>query len=210
VPIRVVLADDHAIVREGLRALLAHADIEIAGEASDGRDAVRLVSKLAPDVTICDYAMPHMTGLEVAREIRLLAPPPRVILLTMHTEDHYVLEALRVGVSGYVLKTEAAADLIRAVHEVARGQVYLSPGISRAVVEACLTKAELPADPLTTQEHRVLVLIAEGKRSKEIAQALGISVKTAESHKSRIMDKLDIHETAGLVRYAIRRGVIEP
>ena len=209
-PLQILLADDHEIVREGLKALLVQQHLDVVGEASDGHEAVRLASELHPTIAIVDYSMPLLNGLEAAREIRGILPPIKTILLTMHTEDQYVLEALRIGVSAYVVKTQAAADLVRAIHEVARGQIYLSPGISRAVVEAYLTKAELPAEPLTAQERRVLLLIAQGKRAKEIAQALGISVKTAESHRSRIMEKLDIHETAGLVRYAIRRGVIEP
>jgi two-component system response regulator NreC len=210
VPLRILLADDHEIVREGLKALLLQQHLDVVGEASDGYEAVRLASELHPTIAIVDYSMPLLNGLEAARELRAVSPPIKTILLTMHTEDQYVLEALRVGVSGYVVKTEAAADLVRAIHEVSRGQIYLSPGISRAVVQAYLTKAELPVDPLTPQERRVLLLIAEGKRAKEIAQILEISVKTAESHRSRIMEKLDIHETAGLVRYAIRHGVIEP
>jgi two-component system, NarL family, response regulator NreC len=210
VPLQILLADDHEIVREGLKALLTKNNFKIAAEAGDGRAAVQLAATTLPDVVVLDYSMPLLNGLEATREIRAMSPTIKIILLTMHTEDQYVLEALRVGVSGYVVKTEASADLVRAIHEVSRGQIYLSPGISRAVVDAYLTKTGLPADPLTAQEHRVLVLIANGKRAKEIAQILGISVKTAESHRTRIMEKLDIHETAGLVRYAIRRGVIEP
>jgi two-component system, NarL family, response regulator NreC len=208
--LQILLADDHEIVREGLRALLVQQNLNVVGEASDGREAVRLAATILPDIAVLDYSMPLLNGLEAAREMRAISPSIKTILLTMHTEDRYVLEALRVGVTGYVVKTEASADLVRAIREVARGQIYLSPGISRAVVDAYLTKTELPADPLTAQERRVLLLIADGKRTKEIAQILGISVKTAESHRSRIMEKLDIHETAGLVRYAIRRGVVEP
>jgi two-component system, NarL family, response regulator NreC len=193
-----------------LKALLVHAHFDVIGEASDGRQAVHLASELRPDIAVFDYSMPLMNGLEAAREIRSVSHITQTILLTVHTEDLYVFEALRAGIRGYVVKTQAAADLIRAIQEVSRGQIYLSPGISSAVVEAFLTKADLPVDPLTAQERRVLLLIAEGKRAKEIAQVLGISVKTAESHRARIMEKLDIHDTAGLVRYAIRRGVIDP
>jgi two-component system response regulator NreC len=210
VPHRIFLADDHEIVRQGLKALLVQEHLEVVGEASDGREAVRAIRELHPDIAIIDYSMPLMNGLEAAREIHKDTPSVETILLTMHTEDRYVIEALRAGISGYVVKTQAAADLIRAIHEVSRGQIYLSPGISRAVVNAYLTKSELPPDPLTAQERRVLRLIAEGKRTKEIAQILEVSVKTAETHRSRVMEKLDIHETAGLVRYAIRRGVIDP
>jgi DNA-binding NarL/FixJ family response regulator len=128
----------------------------------------------------------------------------------MYTEDHYVLEALRAGIRGYVIKTQAAADLVQAILEVRRGRVYLSPGISQAVVEAYLARTEFPAEPLTPREREVLQLVAEGKTTKEIAKILGVSVKTAESHRTRIMKKADIHQTAGLVRYAIRRGLIQP
>jgi two-component system, NarL family, response regulator NreC len=210
VPPQILLADDHEIVREGLKALLEHHNFDVVGEASDGRQAVQLATKLRPDVAVFDYSMPLMNGLEAAREIQRISPPIKTVLLTMHTEDLYVFEALRAGIRGYVVKTQASADLVRAIQEVARGQIYLSPGISGAIVEAYLTKTELPVDPLTPQERRVLLLIAEGKRTKEIAHILETSVKTAESHRARIMAKLDIHETAGLVRYAIRRGVIEP
>lgn len=208
-PLQILLADDHQIVREGLKLLLAQ-HFSIIGEACDGREAVQLARERSPDVAVFDYSMPRLNGLEAAREIHSEAPSLRIILLTMHTEDRYVLEALHAGIKGYVVKTQAAADLVRAIHEVSRGQIYLSPGVSNAVVEAFLAKTDLPADPLTAQERRVLQLIAEGNRTKEIANILGISVKTAESHRTRIMDKLHIHEAAGLVRYAIRRGVIEP
>jgi DNA-binding NarL/FixJ family response regulator len=127
----------------------------------------------------------------------------------MHAEDHYVLEALRAGVTGYVLKTKAAGDLVQAIQEVAGGAIYLSPGVSRAVVQAYRAKSDLPPDPLTPRERQVLQLIAEGKRTKEIAALLGVSVKTAESHRTRLMEKLNIHETAGLVRYALQRGLIQ-
>jgi two-component system, NarL family, response regulator NreC len=210
VPLQILLVDDHEIVREGLKSLLEHKNLAVVGDVSDGRLAVQLARELRPDIAVFDYSMPLMNGLEAAREVQRVSPSTKTILLTMHTEDRYVFEALRAGIRGYVVKTQAAADLIRAIHEVSRGQIYLSPGVSRAVVEAFLAKTDLPVDPLTAQERRVLRLIAEGKRTKEIAGALEISVKTAESHRARIMVKLDIHETAGLVRYAIRRGVIEP
>jgi two-component system, NarL family, response regulator NreC len=209
VPLQILLADDHEIVREGLKLLLGK-HFDVIGEASDGREAVELARELSPDIAVFDYSMPHLNGLEAAREIQRASPSVRIILLTMHTEDRYVFEALHAGITGYVVKTQAAADLVRAIQEVSRQQIYLSPGVSKAVVEAYLAKTEVPVDPLTAQERRVLQLIAEGQRTKAIAQILGISVKTAESHRSRIMEKLDIHETAGLVRYAIRRGVIEP
>jgi two-component system, NarL family, response regulator NreC len=209
-PLSIMLADDHQIVRQGLKALLERENFEIVAEATDGHEAVRLARELQPAIAVLDFAMPVLNGLDAAREIHLVAPHTRTILLTVHTDDHYVLESVRAGVKGYVLKTQAAEDLIRAIHEVSNGQVYLSPAVSRAVVDAYLTGAEPPPDPLTRRERQVLQLIAEGRTTKEIAQVLGLSVKTAESHRSRIMEKLAIHEVAGLVRYAIRRCVIEP
>ncbi len=207
---RVLLADDHVVVREGLKAILEREGCEIVGEAADGQDAVRLARDLRPDVAILDVAMPLLNGLDAAREILQTSPQTRGILLTMHTEEGFVLEALRAGIRGYVVKTEAAADLVRAIHEVSRGRVYLSPAISQTVIEGYLAKAELPSDPLTAREREVLQLVAEGKTSKEIAQLLGVSAKTVETHRSRIMERLGIHDTAGLVRYAIRRGLIQP
>jgi two-component system response regulator NreC len=206
----IILADDHQIVRQGLKVLLERENFEVVGEASDGQEALRLARAFQPAIAVLDFAMPLLNGLDAARQIHQVAPHTRTILLTVHTDDPYVLESVRAGIKGYVVKTQAAEDLIRAIHEVSKGQVYLSPGISRAVVDAYLTRAEPSPDPLTRRERQVLQLIAEGRTTKEIAQVLGLSVKTAESHRSRLMEKLEIHEVAGLVRYAIRRGVIEP
>jgi DNA-binding NarL/FixJ family response regulator len=210
VPTRILLADDHLIVRQGLRALLETEGFEIMGEVGDGQEATKLARQRCPDVAVMDFAMPVLNGLDAARELLKICPRAKAILLTMHTEDHYVLESLRAGVKGYVVKTQAAADLVRAIHEVQRGMVYLSPGISQTIVQAYLTKSEMPADPLSPREREVLQLIAEGKTTKEVAGLLGISFKTAESHRMRIMRKVDVHETAGLVRYAVRRGLIQP
>ena len=208
--IQVLLADDHQIVRQGLKGLLEREGFKVVGEATDGREAVRLAGKNHPDVAVLDLVMPALNGVDAAREMLRSAPRLKAILLTMHTEDPYVLEALRAGVSGYVLKTQAADDLVQAIREVTRGSIYLSPGISRTVVDAYRSKTDLPPDPLSPREREVLQLVAEGKTTKEVAAILGISVKTAESHRTRIMSKLNIHETAGLVRYAIRRGLIQP
>ena len=209
-PLRVLLADDHLLFRQGLRALLEREALHVVGEADNGHEAVRLARELRPDVAVLDLAMPLLNGLDAAREIHQASPRTRTILLTMHTEDPYVGKALQAGIKGYVLKTQASADLIQAIREVSRGAVYLSPGVSRAVVEAYLAKTDLPPDPLTPRERQVLQLVAEGKTTKEIAQVLGISAKTADSHRTRMMRKLDIHETAGLVRHAIREGLIQP
>jgi len=209
-PIQVLLADDHHIVREGLKSLLEKEGFRVVGEAADGREAVRLASTSHPDVAVLDLSMPSMNGLDAAREIIRSEPKTKAILLTVHTEDPYVLEALRAGVTGYVLKSQAPADLVQAIRETSRGSIYLSPGVSRIVVDAYRGKTDLPSDPLTPREREVLQLVAEGKSTKEVAGILGVSVKTAESHRSRIMEKLDIHETATLVRYAIRRGLIQP
>jgi DNA-binding NarL/FixJ family response regulator len=208
--LQVLLADDHVMVRQGLRALLEREGYAVVAESSDGREAVRLAQEHGPDVAILDFGMPVLNGLDAAREIRRIAPKSKTILLTMHAEDRYVLEAFRAGVKGYVLKSHAAADLVRAIQDVWRGSVYLSSGLSQAVVDAYLAKTELPPEPLTPREREVLQSIAEGKTTKEVAGLLGISVKTAESHRMKIMEKLDIHQTAGLVRYAIRRGLIQP
>ena len=208
--IRVVLADDHQLVRQSLKALLEREGFQVAGEASDGQEALRLVPNVSPDVAIFDISMPILNGLDAARELKKSSPRTKTILLTQHDEDQYVTEALRAGVRGYVLKNQAANDLVHAIQQVCRGEIYLSPSISRTVVEAFLSKTSLPTDPLTSRERQILQLIGEGKSSKEIAALLGISIKTAESHRTRLMRKLDIHELASLVRYAIRRGLVQP
>ena len=209
-PIRAILVDDHIIVREGLKGLLERENIQVAGEASDGQDAIGLATRLMPDVAVIDIGMPVLNGMEAAREVRKASPRTKTILLTRHDEDQYVTEALRAGVKGYVLKSQAATDLVHAIQEVCRGGIYLSPNVSRAVVDAYLSKEEVNPDPLSAREKQVVQLIVEGKSTREVAIVLGISVKTAESHRARLMQKLDIHETAGLVRYAIRRGLVEP
>jgi two-component system response regulator NreC len=209
-PTRVLLADDHSLVRQALRTLLEKQGFQVVSEASDGQEALRSVEKTQPEVAILDISMPLLNGVDAARELLKSSPRTRVILLTQHDEDQYVTEALRAGVRGYVLKSQAAEDLVHAIQEVCRGSVYLSPNISGAVVDAYLSKTYAPPDPLSGRERQVLQLVGEGKSTKDIAVHLGISVKTAESHRARLMKKLDIHETASLVRYAIRRGLIQP
>ena len=207
--VRVVIADDHEMLRQGLRVLLEEQGFMFVGEASDGREAVRLCEAHHPEVAILDLSMPMLNGIFAAREIIKSNPRTKVILLTQHTEEHVVLEALRAGVRGYVLKTRASSELVEALRAVCRGEMYLTQSISQTVVQAFLSKADLPARPLSDRERQVLQLVAEGKTTKEIATLLGISVNTAESHRSNLMEKLDIHDTAGLVRYALRHGVIE-
>jgi two-component system response regulator NreC len=208
--IRVVLADDHALVRQGLKSLLEREGFQIIAEASNGQEAVRHVQSLNPDIAVMDISMPILNGLEAARQIMLSSPQAKTILLTQHADEQYLAAALEVGVRGYVLKTQIANELIQALRQVSRGDVYLSPGVSRAVMEAYRSKSETRKDPLTSRERQVLQLIAEGKSTKDVASVLGVSVKTAESHRTRLMQKLDIHETASLVLYAVRRGLVVP
>jgi|SRR5215469_1035205 len=205
----VLLADDHPMFRQGLKALLEREQFRVVAEAANGLEAVSLASELNAQVAVLDIGMPLLNGIDAARQILKRAPNTQVVLLTMYEEEAYVLEALRAGIRGYVLKAQAAADLVTAIRAVLRGAVYLSPGISKTVVDAYRDKSEFPVDPLTEREHQVLQLVAEGKTTKEVAELLGLSVKTADSHRTRIMQKLDIHETASLVRYAIRRGFIK-
>jgi DNA-binding NarL/FixJ family response regulator len=208
--IRVVVADDHALVRDGLRAVLTREpDMEVVGEAADGRDALAVAETMQPDVVVLDLSMPGLNGLETAHHLAGRNPGPRTILITMHAEDRYVLEALRAGVRGYVLKKQAAADLVRAIREVAAGNVYLSPGVAAAVVEAIRTSGPLPDERLTPREREVLQLVAEGKTTKQIAAILKVSVKTADTHRTHLMEKLDIHDIAGLTRHAIRLGLVQ-
>jgi DNA-binding NarL/FixJ family response regulator len=205
---RVVLADDHVIFRQGLRAVLEREGLTIVGEASDGHAAVRLCEAERPEIAILDIAMPLLNGVDAAREVRRLSPETRIVLLTMYAEEPYVLASLRAGVEGYVLKSNAAGDLIQAIAAVSRGEVYLSPGVSRTVVQAFLAGTPVADEPLSVREREVLQLIAEGKNMKEIGDLLGISNRTAETHRARIMDKLGIRDVPGLVRYAIKRGLI--
>jgi DNA-binding NarL/FixJ family response regulator len=204
-----MLADDHPVFRQGLRSLLEREKFEILGEASDGLEAIAMAERVQPTVVVIDLAMPALNGVDAAREIVKRAPRAKVILLSMYTEEHHVLEALRAGVKGCVSKSQAAEHLLQAIKDVCAGGVYLSPTVSGAVVQAYLAKSELPYEPLTPRERQVLQLIAEGKTTKEAASVLDVSVKTAETHRTNLMEKLDIHSTAGLVRYAIRRGILQ-
>ncbi len=209
-PVRILVADDHQIVRQGLRTILDREGFDIVGEAPDGREAVSWAVELQPDVVVLDIGMPVMTGIEAAAEIRKSVPSAKLVLLTVHTENRYVLEALRSGARGYVLKSRASGELVEAIHEVLEGRMYLSPGISQTVVEAYLQQSTGESESLTRRELQVLQLVAEGKTTKEIAASLSVSVKTADSHRSNIMHKLNMHSVADLVRYAIRRGLVQP
>jgi DNA-binding NarL/FixJ family response regulator len=208
--ISVLLGDDHVLVRQGLRSLLDREKMPVVAEASDGQEVIRLAEAHHPDIAVIDISMPTLNGIDAARELMRSCPKTKVILLTQHEEEQYLHEALQSGVRGYVLKSQVVNDLVHAIRQVSRGGFYLSPGVSQAVIEAYRSKAERPCDPLSIRERQVLQLIAEGKSTKDVASLLGISTKTAESHRSRLMKKLDIHETASLVRYAVRRGLIQP
>jgi len=209
-PIQVLLADDHQIVRDGMKVFLEREGYKVNAEAENGQEAVRLALKLKPEVVVLDITMPVLNGLDAAREILQQAPDTKAVLLSMHDESKYVLEGLRVGVKGFVTKTHAGEDLLHAIRQALRGMTYVSPELSQAVFEAIQMKTDIGQDPLTPRERQILQLVAEGKTTKESARLLNISAKTAETHRARIMEKLNIHETAGLVRYAIRRGLIRP
>jgi two-component system, NarL family, response regulator NreC len=207
--VRVLIADDHEMFRQGLRVLLEEEGFQFVAEASNGREAVQLCEQHHPEVAILDISMPLLNGIFAAQAIIKSNPRTKIVLLTQHTEDRMVLESLRAGVTGYVLKTRASNELVHALRAVCRGEMYLTQSISRTVVQAFLMKDSLPERPLSDRERQVLQLVAEGKTTKEIASMLGVSVNTAETHRTNLMEKLDIHDTAGLVRYAMRNGVIQ-
>lgn len=213
-PITVVLADDHTLVRSGIRALLERfEDVEMVGEAANGREALELVEKHRPDIVLMDIAMPELNGLDAARRIRRRYPTTRVLLMSMYDHEAYVAEALAVGAAGYVLKDASAAELDIAVHAVARGESYLSPAVAKRIVEGEVpTRGEgaIGLQRLTPRQREILQLIAEGNTSKEIARKLELSIKTVETHRTHLMERLDIHDIAGLVRYAIRVGLVKP
>lgn len=213
--IRVLLADDHALVRAGLRSLLASMDgVEVVGEAADGHDALRLAGTLRPQVILMDIAMPGLNGLEAtARITRGGARAPRVLILSMHVSEEYAAQAFRVGAAGYVLKDAAPTELEQALRAVARGEMYLSPAVSRHVVEdyrRLLGDVPDPLARLTPRQREILQLVAEGLSTKEIAQRLPLSAKTVESHRGQLMQRLGIRDLAGLVRFAIRVGLVSP
>jgi DNA-binding NarL/FixJ family response regulator len=209
--LRVVLADDHVLVRAGIRALLERLpSVEVVGEAENGREALELIQRHAPDVVLLDISMANLGGLEALPHIVKDFPAVKVVILSGYSNEEYVLRALKCGAAGYMLKDAAADELGLAIKAVAQGAIYLSPSVSRTVVESYLERSagqQNPAEQLTKRQREILQLIAEGTNTKQIAGLLGISVKTVEAHRSQIMDRLDIHDVAGLVRYAIRTGI---
>ncbi|HET7624911.1 MAG TPA: response regulator transcription factor [Verrucomicrobiae bacterium] len=215
--ITVLLADDHTVVRQGLRALLAaEGDIEIVGEAGDGRQAVQMVKKLMPDVAVMDIAMPQLNGLEATRQITHTVPSTKVLVLSSYSDDEYVQQLTEAGAAGYLIKQTAANELLKAIREANKGNAYFSPSIAKRLRDQCreaFARGEQPArrrnDHLTTREAEVLQLIAEGRANKQIAAELCISIKTVEKHRQQVMNKLGIHDVAGLTRHAISKGIIE-
>ena len=211
-PVRVLLAEDHWLVRASFKSLLTDfAGIEVVAEAGDGREALELIAQHRPDLVLMDISMPGLNGLEATRRIVKEHPGIKVIVLSMHAGEEYVLQALRAGASGYVLKGAAPGELELAIASVSRGERFLSPAISKQVIEVYLGRVAKPAsslEQLTPRQREILQLVAEGKSSKQIAQLLNASIKTIESHRASLMERLDIHDVAGLVRYAIRHGLV--
>ncbi len=211
--IRVLLAEDHTIVRQGLVALLrSEPEIEVAGEASDGVEAVDMAKKLIPDIVLMDIAMRNLNGLEATRKIKKLFPHMKVLVLTMYENEEWIFQILKAGASGYLIKDSAMTDLISAIRAVNQGDSFLSPSISKKVIDEYIRKAEVGEkgrldDLLSDREREVLQLIAEGNSIPQIASLLCISKKTVEAHKTHIMEKLNIHDKVGLIKYAIRMGL---
>lgn len=211
--LRILLVDDHALVRAGMKSLLREIEgVEVVAEASDGAEALRLAEEVRPDVVLMDIAMKGMNGLDAASRLREQRPEAKVIILSMHTSEEYVLLALRAGAAAYLIKDSATSELALALTSVMRGETYLSPAISRQVVEGYVQRvgAGPVADPLTPRQREVLKRIAEGRSTKEIAYDLQLSVKTVETHRAQIMERLGIRDVAGLVRYAMRTGLVPP
>jgi DNA-binding NarL/FixJ family response regulator len=213
--IRVLFADDHKLIRAGLRLVAEKdPDISVVGEADDGVQAVAAAQSLRPDVAVLDIGMPNINGIEAARQIQALLPESRVIMLSMHSDETYVLRALRVGVRGYLLKDSAEADLVKAIHAAAEGKSFFSPDVSKILMDDYLRKlqrsgVEDPYDLLSPREREVLQLVAEGKSSKEIANLLNLSVYTVDTHRSNLMEKLNLRGVPELVLFAVRRGIIQ-
>lgn len=212
--IKVLLAEDHTIVRKGIRSLLTDAqNIEVVGEAEDGREAVEKAESLLPDIVLMDITMPNLNGIEATRQIKRLQPQVNVLILTMYTNEEYIFQVLHAGASGYLVKQSAPGELLSAIEAVYRGDTYLSPAISKKIVDGFLRQGEGAAvqtryDTLTAREREILQLITEGHSNKDIAELLTISVKTVGVHRNNLMEKLDMHNTTDLVKYALRKGII--
>lgn len=210
--IRVLLADDHRLMRAGLRALLKSLElVQVVAEAGNGHEALRLAEQHQPDIAIMDIGMPELNGLEATARMVKLALPPRIIILSMHANEEYVRRALQAGAAGYLLKGAEPAELELAIKAVMRGETYLAPAVSKQVVQNYLHPEGMKTNPvqeLTPRQREVLQLVAEGHSTKDIAQKLNLSVKTVDTHRTELMQRLDIHDIAGLVRYAIRIGLI--
>jgi DNA-binding NarL/FixJ family response regulator len=214
-PIRVILADDHELVRAGIRSLLENlAGIEIVAEAGNGREALRLCKAHRPDVAVMDIMMPELNGLDATARLAAMLPNVRIIILSMNAHEEYVLQAMRAGAAGYLLKSNNPSELEQAIRAVALGETYLSPAVSKHVIAGYLKRtgggAPSSLERLSARQREILQLIAEGYTTKEIAQKLSVGVKTTEMHRTQLMEALDLHDIAGLVRYAIRMGVITP
>jgi DNA-binding NarL/FixJ family response regulator len=210
-PLRILLADDHTLVRAGVRALLARVPgVEIIGEAADGRQAIDLAVKLRPDMILLDLMMPTVGGLEAMEEIRKVLPETKIVVVTMNDSEAYVLQAVRLGAVGYLLKDGSPAELQSAIQAVAAGGTYVSPAVSKHLVKGLTRTQETRSEALTPRQSQILKLVAEGLSTKQIAAQLSISPKTVEAHRSMIMTALDIRDLASLVRYAIRTGLVRP
>ncbi len=208
--IKILVVDDHAVLRDGIRALIGlHDDVEIVGEASEGKEAIEKVKELAPDVVIMDIAMPGMDGLEATRRIRKKHPKTRVLVLTQHDNREYILSAIKAGASGYVPKRAVGSELISAIRAVNKGDSFLYPSAAAALIQDYLQQAEAePYDRLTEREREILKLIADGNTSREIADMLVIGLKTVLGHRAKIMEKLNLHNRTELIKYAMRKGLV--
>ena len=210
-PTRVILADDHKLVRAGFRAMLKTLrDVEVVGETENGREALELIRKHIPDIALLDITMPGLTGLEVAARVSVELPKVRVIILSMHTADEYIVQAIRAGIAGYLLKNAEPMELELAIRSALGGDIYMSPGISKRVIHEFARKTNFTTtmDLLSARQREILQLLAEGNTNKEIATVLNLSIKTVETHRKELMERLGLHDVAGLVRYAIRMGIV--
>lgn len=215
--VRILIADDHEVARRGIRALLeSHPGWEVCGEASDGRETVELAARMKPDLILLDIGMPNLNGLDAARQILAISPEVAILILTMHDSDQVVREVLRAGARGFLLKSDAGRDLVAAVEALQLQRTFFTTRVSQMVLDGYLDrekrqdgKGDISRDALTTREREVIQLLAEGKTSKEVAVTLNLSVKTAETHRTNLMRKLDLHSVADLTRYAVRNGIVQ-